>query len=193
MDGHRHVDDASLEREIGSMLAVEPSPEFLARVRTRVMQEPAPGGWRLSWMLAMTSAVVAVAVAVVVWPRADVMPSSASLERPRVAELTEPAVPATAPVVAPVRTRQAARTAVAMPVTVRTIEIDLPEVVLGENEVKAYSALVVSIRESRFAAAVPAMPSPDTPVEIKELPPVEPLEIEPIVRVAALQTEGERP
>jgi hypothetical protein len=41
--------------------------------------------------------------------------------------------------------------------------------------------------------AVPAAPNPDTPLEIKELPPVEPLEIEPIVKLAALQAEGERP
>jgi hypothetical protein len=34
---------------------------------------------------------------------------------------------------------------------------------------------------------------PDKPLEIKKLPPVEPLEIEPIVKVAALQAEGERP
>ena len=50
MDGHRHdaVTDASLDREIESLLAVEPSPEFLARVRTRVAQEPEParGGGR---------------------------------------------------------------------------------------------------------------------------------------------------
>ena len=39
MDGHRarrRVDRRALEREIESMLAVDPSPEFLARVRTRV-------------------------------------------------------------------------------------------------------------------------------------------------------------
>jgi hypothetical protein len=69
----------------------------------------------------------------------------------------------------------------------RGIDIDLPEVVIADNEVKTFAALVASIRQSRFDCAVPAAPNPDTPLEIKELPPVEPLEIEPIVRVAALQ------
>jgi hypothetical protein len=75
----------------------------------------------------------------------------------------------------------------------RAIDIDLPEVVIAENEVKAYATLVSSIRRSRFDVAVPAAPDPNTPLEVKELPPAEPLEIEPIVRVAVLQTEGERP
>jgi hypothetical protein len=75
----------------------------------------------------------------------------------------------------------------------RGIDIDLPEVVIADNEVTTFASLVASIRQSRFDAAVPAMPNPDTPLEIKELPPVELLEIEPIVRVAALQPEGERP
>jgi hypothetical protein len=75
----------------------------------------------------------------------------------------------------------------------RAIDIDLPEVVIADNEVKTFAALVASIRHSRFDVTVPAEPNPDTPLEIKELAPVEPLEIEPIVRVAALQAEGERP
>ena len=75
----------------------------------------------------------------------------------------------------------------------RAIDIDLPDVVIAENEVKAYATLVSSIRRSRFDVAVPAAPDPNTPLEVKELPPVEPLEIEPIVKLATLQCEGERP
>jgi len=51
---------------------------------------------------------------------------------------------------------------------------------------------VSSIRRSRFDVTVPAAPDPNTPLEVKELPSVEPLEIEPIEKVAALQAEGER-
>jgi hypothetical protein len=75
----------------------------------------------------------------------------------------------------------------------RRIDIDLPEVVIADNEVKTFAALVASIRQRRFDVIVPAAPNPNTPLEIKELPPAEALEIEPIVRVAALQAEGERP
>jgi hypothetical protein len=193
MDGRRidAVTDESLDRELESLLAVEPSPEFLARVRTRVAEEPEPGGWRLPWMLGAAGAAVAIAVAVMVWPSADVNPSSApSFEAPQVAEAVEPAAPA-ATSAGRILTRQAARGVAGLPV--RTIDIDLPEVVVGENEAEAYAALVASVRQRRFDATVPVAPNPDVPLEIKELPPVEPLEIEPIVRVAALQTEGEHP
>ena len=37
------MDDQSLNREIESALNVDPSPEFLAKVRTRIAAEPAPG------------------------------------------------------------------------------------------------------------------------------------------------------
>ena len=61
MDGHRHlepVSDASLDRAIGSLLGVEPSPEFLARVRARVAKEQEPSSWRTSWMFATAATVV---------------------------------------------------------------------------------------------------------------------------------------
>jgi len=73
------------------------------------------------------------------------------------------------------------------------IDIDLPAVVLAENEVRTFATLVASIRQRRFDVAVPAAPDLDAPIEIKELPPVEPIEIEPIVKLAVLQAEGERP
>jgi hypothetical protein len=182
MDGHRN-----LEGEIESLLAVEPSPEFLARVRTRVAQEPEPGRWRLSWMVAAATTVAAVVVALIAWPSPDVTPSShPPLEPARLAKATEPAAPA-ASSAAPIRTRQGARAAVPAAVPVRAIDIDLPEVMPGENEVNAYTALVVSIRQRRFDVVVPTAPDPSAPIEVKELPPVEPLEIEPIVRLATLE------
>jgi hypothetical protein len=55
--------DADLDRELTAALAVEPSPEFLARVRMRIGQEPEPSSWRPSWALA-TAAVFAVAIGV---------------------------------------------------------------------------------------------------------------------------------
>lgn len=70
MDGHRHhepVTDASLDREIASMLAVDPSPEFLARVRTRVVDEAIPVRWRIRWDLAAAAIVVVVIAAFGVW------------------------------------------------------------------------------------------------------------------------------
>jgi hypothetical protein len=132
---------------------------------------------------------------VIAWPAREVPPSSdVPVEPPRIVETavapTQPPAPS-APVVR--------NDAPALPVVAsaaqpdRAIDIDLPEVVIAENESRTFAALVASIRQSRFDVAVPMAPNPNTPLEIKELPPVEPLEIEPIVRLAALQAEGERP
>ena len=195
MDGHKPIDDAALDREIESMLAAEPSAEFLARVRARVADEPVPGGWRAPWILATAGALTVAIVALVAWPSSEVTPrSSAPAEAPRVAGAA-PTVPA-APVPV-VQTAQPPRSTTRPAATAlerdRRIDIDLPEVVLGDNEVKAYTALMATIRQSRFEVAVPAAPDPDAPITIKALPPIEPIEIEPIVRLAALQSEGERP
>jgi len=65
MDG---VNDPSLDREIESLLTVEPSPEFVARVRARVADEPEPGRWRTAWLFALAGAVAVVIGALVVWP-----------------------------------------------------------------------------------------------------------------------------
>jgi len=58
--------DTSLDREIEAMLAVEPSPEFVSRVRKRIAEAPL-SGWTMGWTsLAAGSVVVAVVVAVVI-------------------------------------------------------------------------------------------------------------------------------
>jgi hypothetical protein len=58
--------DTSLDREIEAMLAVEPSPEFVSRVRTRIAEAPV-SGWPMGWTgVAAGSVVVAVVVAVVI-------------------------------------------------------------------------------------------------------------------------------
>jgi len=62
------MNDASFDREIESLLAVEPSPEFVARVRARVAEEPEPRRWWTSWTLAVAGAVAVVILAVIAWP-----------------------------------------------------------------------------------------------------------------------------
>lgn len=62
--------DAALDREIDAALSIDPSPEFLARLRTQVAQI-APGRARLasSWVAAaaLAAAVVAVVTASMTW------------------------------------------------------------------------------------------------------------------------------
>jgi len=184
MDG---VNDPSLDREIESLLGVEPSPEFVARVRARVAKEPEPAGWRASWMFAVAGAVAVVIVALLVWPSREPAPRiAADAVIPQGHARLTPSPP-TVPQVVPQGPLRA-RTAVALASgRNRVIEIDLPEVVIADNEVRTFATLVASIRASRFDVAVPAAPDPNTPLEVKELPPVEPLEIEPIVKLATLE------
>ena len=55
------LNDSALDRELRRALSVDPSPEFVARVRMRVANEPARMPWRASWMFA----VIAVAAAII--------------------------------------------------------------------------------------------------------------------------------
>jgi hypothetical protein len=53
-----------IDHEIKDALNVEPSPEFLARVRGRIASEPAPSAWRWSWtVFAAVTAAAALAIA----------------------------------------------------------------------------------------------------------------------------------
>jgi len=216
MDGHRQVDgrsertdptvertgltassDEAIDREIASLLASEPSPEFLARVRTRVAEEPEPSRWHTSWLFATAAAVTVVIVAVIVWPSRETSPASTVPDpNPRVAQVVETVTPpASSPAPQPQRLTQQAT---ARPVAIRAasahvIDIDLPEVVIADNEAKTFASLVASSRQIRFDVTIPEPSDPDKPLELKKLPPVDPLDIEPIVKLAALQAEGERP
>jgi hypothetical protein len=66
------MNDAALERDIERALAVDPSPEFLVRVRTRIAEEPSPASRRFGWLFAgVATAAVAAAVVLAIF---DVSP-----------------------------------------------------------------------------------------------------------------------
>ena len=47
--GSQHpLSDSQLDRELDAALGIEPSPEFVARVRTRIASEPEPSRWHPS-------------------------------------------------------------------------------------------------------------------------------------------------
>ena len=75
------VTDSLLEHEIEAIVSVEPSPEFVSRVRTHIARQPVPF-WTMGWTsLAAASAVMAVVVGVVVSrPDAIVQPESIGSE-----------------------------------------------------------------------------------------------------------------
>jgi hypothetical protein len=76
------MNDAAIERDIERALAVDPSPEFLARVRTRIAEEPSPASRRFGWRFAVvaTAAVAASVVALLMLrPDQRVEPASGLL------------------------------------------------------------------------------------------------------------------
>lgn len=150
MDGEKYsepVNDASLDREIESMLAAEPSAEFLARVRTRVAEELEPGRWRPSWMFAVAGA-AAVVMAIVVWQSREPASSSitVSVQAPQVAELVKPSVPEVVPATRRGTTRRADRAAAA---ALRANETSGPTSlvpVVAADDARAFDAMLATLR-----------------------------------------------
>jgi cytochrome c556 len=60
------VTDGDIDRALATALAVEPSPEFLARVRMRIAREPEPSDCRFSWVYAAGACTIAIVIAVTV-------------------------------------------------------------------------------------------------------------------------------
>jgi hypothetical protein len=61
------MNDAALEREVERALAVDPSPEFVAKVRTRIAEEPSPASRGFGWLFAgVAAATVAAGVVALV-------------------------------------------------------------------------------------------------------------------------------
>ena len=148
----------AIERELSELAAVQPSPEFAARVRSRVQEESAP---RFAWRwLALGSAVAAVILAVVVLTMKDHGATRTAPSAVR-ADVTLPArsvvaqLPVTASQVVPRR----------HPRTVRDTRTSEPEVLIDPS-------LAAAVR--RLATERPTLP---------EVPPqrsLDPVSVEPL-------------
>ncbi len=218
MDG-RHspaLTDADLDRELDAALEIEPSPEFLARVRMRIEREPrrapwAPGvrvgarRWALAGLGALTVAVLAVAVirpgrsesprpatqvAGMVPPASALAaPSAPSLPLRSPAQVLPPAevVPRGSGVVRRTPARSSRRTAVAA-ATVTT-----PPVLVAANEVAALERLFARAREGRVNVSALADPpvrsvasAPLAPIEVIDVAPISVNPLSPIEAAGAL-------
>lgn len=197
MDGREYADpltDRALQRELERALAVDPSPEFAARVRIRVANAPmAKAWWSLRWQYVAAAACVCAAVAVVLVMGA----------RPRRTDV--PAVVAAAPAhtaVAAGTSHRESPTAIAEAPRVDVVSAvrrttrsavksgdDLPEVIVppgGEQAIRMFAAAAWARRVPVAAAATTA----EDPLQIAPVD-IPPLDIEPLPQMAAL--EGERP
>jgi hypothetical protein len=187
MDGHKHegLSDEALEREIEAALGVDPSPEFLPRVRARIASERVRDGW-VWWRLAAAAASVAALTFVSFWiVRA---PAPASPEA-TVATVTPGTPVASAPhLSAPEQEPRvvAVRTSRNVEPRQRTA-VTAPEVVVSNDEAVALRRLVVAIANRQ----VKAVDIPALGVESVPLPELEEIVLEPIKLSPLAGLEGE--
>lgn len=141
-----------IDRDIKASLNVDPSPEFLARVRMRIAEEPRPARAQLRWWWIAGPAAAAVgivaavmviqpptdtssAAAVAVTSRDVPLPSPSPIAQPTIADAPKPAVPPTG-----VGSRRARR------------DTPAPAVQLAADELKTLHRLIASAQQSGMAA-----------------------------------------
>jgi hypothetical protein len=189
MDDQRHaatLTDEVLERDIARALDVDPSPEFVARVRTQIANEPTPSAWRFSrttWIAG--GAVAAAIVLAAVLARPNRAPASVSQTTLIARSLGEA-------VVVPYVASGFSRTIGGPPKGGRHVRIDNtvgpPEggprvqVLLDPRETQALRSLLASVRTNRVDLSPLLTATAPAPTE---LPPagdlvIAPLAIEPL-------------
>lgn len=198
------VKDAALEREIERALAVDPSPEFLVRVRARIAEEPAPASRRFGSLFAGIATVAAAAVLIL----AVRMVSPA--RQPETAPLLASRSIGSAVVVPTVSPARAghyvpkgigrddqnqnvvsgfSRTLRESPGFSRTAATRPAQPLFDAHETQALQRLIADVRDARVDLAPLAKEGP------MPLPTMDPLVISPIViePLASSGVEGERP
>lgn len=206
MDGRRHdpLTDAALDRELDAALDVEPSPEFVARVRTRLAEIPEPSPWRGGWRLAAAGFAVPVVVAVlagVLWERRHPDPAQQVSGEPDVALTAQvlPPVPSASQHITSGGASIAAGRPDGSPSSSamhlsesRVVEetaggrSPFSNALVPPTQRLAIEALVARVRESQVVTAMPAEPAAD------DEPPalvIEPIEIQGVAVVALLELE----
>ena len=187
-----------IDKEIREALDVDPSPEFLARVRTRIAAEPASSTWRWSWGLAAACAVAAsVALATIVPRPREAKPVTTVLLPTRaIAENSSASAvsmhegdmrrgttgPRRARVVTPHTTS-----------TVLQIAESEPQILIDQREMQTLRRLIDGVRDGRIdltAAQNSRLHAPAEPEPVADIM-IAPLIIEPIAPLPG--AEGVRP
>lgn len=192
----RAMTGAAIDREIQAALAVDPSPEFLARVRTHIAAEPPGVRTWLPWKLVAAAVMAAIVAAVVVMSRPQEKTSKtataqgdirltpeASIEQPRGPERSRASADSThRPVEAPGAQRRAsprrltpppaqseARLVAAMPAE--------PEILVDPREARAIRLVIRATRDGSLdlSAALRA-----TTPTVMTLPPIAAIVIAPL-------------
>jgi hypothetical protein len=145
----------SLEREIEDLLAVEPSPEFVAKVRQRIAAEASPSSRWLSWRHAVAAiGFAAVVGAALLWPSAGpVAPRDAEA----IAPINQrPGASASEASVAPVASGPSPRRAFAAP-----NRRAASPVLIRRDEATAMNLLLTRVREGTLPDMTEALAAVD--------------------------------
>jgi hypothetical protein len=198
-DGNRPMNDQSIDGALREALDVSPSPDFVARVRTRIANEPAPHSVWNRWIVWMPVAVAAAAaLALAAWltkpaeirhmpdtmAAAIVPPQPAPTVRLK-ADTTTPTTETTATAVKNVVSGFPSTTPGAGGRTVRVR--NEPEILISQSESAALRRLMV--RASEAPIVVNDSPwsasdsGPDPSHAVQPLLEIQPLKIDPIVPV----------
>jgi len=200
MDGHKHegLSDETLEREIEAALGVDPSPEFLPRVRARIASERMHNGWlwSASWRWAGAAAVVTAVAVIGVWTLREPSPASPAPQQVRIT----PPVETTAPPSqrdrqAPALVASGAETPKSVGVSVvRRVRAEPPpavvapfEVVIAADEAAALKQLFSAITNRRIETRA----LPDLTSALKPPAPIEEIVLDPITISPLAALEGE--
>ena len=197
-DGNHPMNDQSIDRALREALDVSPSPDFVARVRTRIANEPAPHSVWNRWIVWMPVAVgAAAALALAVWlakpaeirqmpdttAAAIVPPQQAPTVRLK-ADTATPTAETTATAVKHVVSGFSSTTPGAGSRTVRVR--NEPEILISQSESAALRRLIARASEGQIVVDLSA-PAPeataDADIELKPLPEIQPIKIDPIVPV----------
>ena len=183
MTAHRddRLTDASLEQEIEQALAVDPSPEFLVRVRSQIASAPPASRWPMRWSLVAASAVaVVLIVAAVVLSGLMRSRQADAPKSPAVVRAIDP--PVVPPAMPPVAKATEPRRPLAVPMTVRHVRprSTEPEVLIPQDEAETLRRLMRGLHAGRVAegARASAVAQPTTEIELVPLAPLEPVTLE---------------
>jgi len=198
MDAHESrepLNDLAVDGELQALLAVKPSPAFVARVRTRIAAEPEPRTW---WWMSWTFAVAAAAAAAIVIVAGIV---AGIVARHRVVDAPGALASAWLPNATSLHAalhgaggslEQAGAVPAAGAVQTRAVAVAAPiarrdgafDVVLDPRESAALRALIYGVRRGEVDLAPVLRASAPT---VMELPPVTDIAIEPITIAPLLE------
>ena len=192
------MNDDALDRELERALGVEPSPEFVSRVRTRIANEPAPAAAWWPWTLVTASVATAVVIALVVsrgnapagpkelarrpMTAAQVSENATSAPSGAAQPATASANPGGTPAAAP---GSAARRSTREPVRIE------PDILVDARESLALRRLIAGVSDGRIDLSPVLRASTPTAMDLL---PIAEIVISPITieRLAPQGAQGER-